>query len=58
VHDLADLAADELGRQMVGRLVVKQVAEGTYEREGAVCPARLELALALLLGRGQGRLYV
>jgi hypothetical protein len=39
-------------------LVVEQVAERIYEREAAIGPALLELALTVLLARGQGRLSV
>src|SRR6267154_3663249 len=48
VHDLADLSAHELRSQVVGRLVVEQVAEGSYEGEASIGPARLELAPASL----------
>ncbi len=58
VDDLADLAADEFGRQIVGPLVEQQIAKDADKRQAAIGPARLELALPLLLADGQGRRHV
>ena len=58
MDDIADLAADKFGRQIVGPLVEEQIAKDADKRQPAIGPARLELTLPRLFADCEGRFHV